>query len=252
MIRSRYLLPVLCALSLGLCAPAAAAPADAYVVEPKRSRSDPEPDLRRTGRPDWVFSVNTGLAAGGDLFHVKAGLTETWTAPLGAATFPAQRFTVTLDEGLLIGMGLARRVTPRGWLRLYFSWTEMDATALANDTQFVELVPYDVLTMTRIGLRWEQRLLDTPLTPYLCAGADYLDVSAKADYLSQSRLAPTAGAGLIYDLAGAWRVSGEVTDTVVQLDSAGVTDADWPGGAVYSERGPQHLISLTLGLLVLF
>lgn len=242
---------VIAAVLVGMCAPLAAAPADAYVVEPKRSRSAAEPEARGVARADWAFSVNAGLGAGGDLFHVKAGFPENWTAPVGGETFAAKRFTVTLDEGLQLGLRLTRRLTPRGWLRLEFSWTEMEATALAH-TDFVTLVPYDVLTMVRLGLLWEQRLLEMPLSPYVCAGVDYLDVAAKAVYLSQSTVAPTVGAGLIYEMAGPWRVTAELSDTIVQLESAGFTEQDWPGGAVYTERGPQHLISLTVGLLVLF
>ncbi len=44
----------------------------------------------------------------------------------------------------------------------------------------------------------------------------------------------------------------EVSDTVVQLESAGITVENWPPQALYTELGPQHLISLTLGLVVLF
>ncbi|MBC8423296.1 hypothetical protein H8E07_04160 [bacterium] len=244
-------LTVVAALLLGMCAPLAAAPADAYVVEPKRSRGAPEPATRGVARADWAFSVNAGLGAGGDLFQVKTDLLESWTAPVGGETFAAKRLTVTLDESLQLGLGLARRLTPRGWLRFQFSWTEMEATALAH-APFITLVPYDVMTMVRLGLLWEQRLLATPLSPYVCAGVDYLDVAAKADYLTQSVFAPTVGAGLIYEMAGPWRVTAELSDTIVQLESAGFTAQHWPVGAVYTERGPQHLISLSVGLLVLF
>jgi hypothetical protein len=245
----RGLRPQLLLILAVLASAAPAAGAD-DVLEPKRGRSAPARETARGGGADWAFSVVGGVSAAGDLFRVKSASTE-WTAPVGGATFTAKRFTVTLDEAFLIGIGLARRITDRGWLRADFAWTEMDATAFAL-TEAVELVPYDVLTMVRLGLRWEQHLLETPLSPYICAGVDYLDVDAKSDFLAQSTWAPAVGVGLIYVLQGSWRLRGEIVDTIVQFDSEGVTAADWPAQATYTELGPQHLFGLGLCLSVMF
>ncbi|MBU1073750.1 hypothetical protein KKG45_10930, partial [bacterium] len=227
-VRRCPLLPVAAAALLAVCTQVAVSYADAYVLEPKRGRTRPVSEASLPVEAAWGLSVVVGASAGGDVFRVKEELTTDWTAPVAGETFQAQRFTVTLDESVLLGFCLARRMTPRGWLCVDFSWTEMDATALANDSQFVKLVHYDTLTMVWIGLGWEQRLLDTPLAPFLSAGVGYLDVSARADYLSQSKLAPRIGAGAFYSLAGAWRLRGEISDTVVQLRSEGITEANWP------------------------
>jgi len=246
----RFLIRAMAALALWACAGTALA--DAYVLEPKRGRSGPVRETRDAGDADWAFTVGGGLGASGDLFQVKGAVTGDWTAPIDGEVFQARRFSVTLDENVLVGFGFSRRVTRLGWLRLDFSWTELEATALANDSQFVELVPYDALTMIRVGVAWEQRLVDEAWAPFVVLGVSHLDVEATADFLDQSGLAPTIGLGLDYDLSGPWRLRCELTDTLVQLESSGVTAGDWPGDAVYTEVGPQHLIALTLGMAVLF
>ncbi len=238
-------------LMLGVAGRSDASPADARVVTP----ADRTPSVTPEPQPadaSWQFRVGTGFSAGGDLFQVKSDATETWTAPVAATDFSARRFTATLDESVLISAGLARRLTSRGWLQLDFTWTEMNVTALALSGQVVDLVPYDVLTFTRLGLAWEQRLLDTPLAPYVRGGVTWLDLSAKSDALTQSGLAPTVGVGAVWRMQGAWAVRAELTDTITQLESDGVTAVDWPEAATYTERGPQHLIGIDVGLVVSF
>jgi len=247
----RRILPyALAALALWACAGNALAEAD--VLEPKRGRSGPVRETRDAAEAGWAFTVVGGLGASGDLFRVKGTMTGDWTAPVDGELFQARRFTVTLDENVLLGFSLSRRVSRLGWLRVDFAWTELEATALANDSQFVQLVPYDALTMVQLGLVWEQRLLDEAWSPFVVLGVSHLDIGATADFLDQSKLVPKVGLGLVYDLTGPWRLRGEISDTLVQLDSAGITAVDWPADAAYTELGPQHLFALTLGMDVLF
>ncbi len=229
-----------------------AAPADARVVKRSSGRSLPvEVELKRDA-PTWAVSVDAGLAAGGDLFSLESGAGASWLAPLTLETFTAKRFTVTLDESMIWSVALARRITSHGWLRADLSISEMDATALANDTQFVSLFLYDRLTFTQAGLAWEQRLLDTPLTPFLLIGATYLDVDATATYLQQSRVAARGGAGVIYSLSDMWCARFEMTDSIMQLESGDVMLTDIPVDSVHGERGPQHLVKIGFGLVASF
>lgn len=237
---------------LGVVGESDAAPADARVVRPSSGRTAPETSDTTVRPADWFFDVGAGISAAGDLFRAKSDATEMWTAPVSGETFAARRFTVTLDETARISAGLARRITGRGWLHLNFTWFEMNATALANDSQFVSLVPYDVLTFTSLGLTWEERLTDTDLAPFVLAGATWLDVSARSDALSQSSFAPVFGAGVSWRLQGGWVARADLTDTLVQIDSDDVVDTDWPVQATHAEIGPQHLIGIEIGLSVAF
>jgi len=106
--RRGSLLLVIIAALLGLCFPAAAAPADAYVLEPKRGRTGLDRRVRRPGAANWAFTVRGGVSAAGDLFRVRDEQTSDWTAPLMGEVFHARRFTVTLDENLLGGLGHGR------------------------------------------------------------------------------------------------------------------------------------------------
>ncbi len=226
--------------------------ADARVVEASSVRTVPESLSDADSRPTWTFDVGGGVSAGGDLFRVRSDDDQLWTIPAGGTTFTSSRFTVTLDESAIVSLGLARRMTARGWLRIDFSWTEMNATALAKDGEFVTPVLFDSLTMARAGLTWQQRLADASFSPYVVIGLCYQDVSSKAEYLKQSGLAPKFGMGSVYSLSGAWRVRMELTDTIYQFDSSGIQDEAWPSGTVYTELGPQHLVVVELGLMIVF
>lgn len=239
-------------LLLGVVGEAETALADARVVRASSGDTAADEPTGVATEPSWLMSVGGGLSAGGDLFRVRAVDITDWTAPLADTVFIAKRFTVTLDEGTLISFGMSRRITERGWLRVDFAWTEMNAAALANDAHIVTPVHYDTLTMTRLGLSWEQRLLDTTFAPFFVVGARYLDISGKAPYLTQSGLAPEIGVGGVYRMSGPWLARFELTDTIFQFDSSGIQAEDWPVGAVYTELGPQHLITLGVGLSVMF
>jgi len=238
-------------LLLGAVGEAETAPADERVVRASSGRTAADEPPSIEAEPAWAMTVGGGLSAGGDLFRVRALASVEWTAPLADTVFTARRFTVTLDESAYISFGMSRRITRRGWLRADFAWTEMNATALAA-TETVTPVLFDTVTMTRMGLTWEHRLLDTPFAPYVVVGACYLDVSAKAEYMGQSGIAPEFGVGGVYRMSGPWMARIEFTDTIFQFDSSGIQEEGWPVGAVYAERGPQHLIALGAGLSVMF
>jgi len=241
-------------LLLGVVGEAETALADARVVRASSGDTAADEPTGVATEPSWLMSVGGGLSAGGDLFRVRADgdAIYYWTTPLADAVFIAKRFTVTLDESPLMSFGFSRRITKRGWLRADFAWTEMNVAALANNEHIVTPVLYDTLTMTRLGLSWEQRLLDTTFAPFFVVGARYLDISGKAPYLTQSGLAPEIGVGGVYRLSGPWLARFELTDTIFQFDSSGIQAEDWPEGAVYTEHGPQHLVTLGVGLSVMF
>ncbi len=200
------------------------------------------------GEGSWSVGFVGGGAAGGDLLQAVLDHTASWQAPAGGS-FQAERLTVTLDEDLLLGVILSRRITALGSLRLSGSWSEMDATALANDSQFVHPVLFDRLTMIRLGLFWEQRLLSTRLAPYLLVGGVYLDVDAASPALRQSVLAPCWGAGLTHRLDRFWSLRLEIADTIRQLHADGLAEEDGiPPGVEVRELGPQHLLEIVAGV----
>ena len=243
---------VLAVMLVGGAMQADAETADARVVRRSTDQSTPEVIPGRPHEMNWAFRFGAGMSAGGDLFLAKSGANAPWTAPLTGETFTAKRFTVTLDENVGLSVALARRISRRGWLHLGYDWTEMDATALANDTQYVELVPYDVLTFSRFQLVWEERLTETPLTPVLLVGATWLSVSASADDLDKSRIAPVVGMGLLWHMPGPWSVRLDLVDTIVQLSSDETITEDGPEDAEFIEFGPQHLVGIELGLMFVF
>ena len=178
-------------LLLGAVGEAEAAPADARVVRESTGRTAADESLGAVTEPTWVMSVGGGLSAGGDLFRVRAESSIDWTAPLDDVVFTAKRFTVTLDESAYVSFGLSRRITRHGWLRADFAWTEMNAAALANDTQIVTPVLYDTVTLTRMGLAWEQRLLDR------ASGSMGTTRSGKYTELPRSRAERSSGRSVV-------------------------------------------------------
>lgn len=241
-------------LLLAMLLPAAALPidalADARVVTGRTPAA-----LAREGRPGpatrWSLDLGAGMAAGGDLFQVIADQTVPWETPRGA-TFLARRYDVTLDEDVLVGGGVGYAVGPASSLRLLVQWTEMDLTALANDSQYVTPVLWDRASILRGALLWEQRLTATRLQPYLAAGAGWTVLDAGADALDQSSLAPLLGAGLLLRQGERLALRVEVLDGFRQLSSADLVGGLLPQGTDLRERGPQHVVALTAGLRLAF
>lgn len=243
---------ILLLLALAGVPRAEAETADARVVRRSFEPQTTETIQEAPHEANWAFRIGTGLSAAGDLFQVKSGTNATWTAPLAGESFEAKRFTVTLDENVCLSAALARRITRRGWLHLGYVWAEMDATALAKDAQYVELVPYDILTISRLQLVWEERLTETTLTPVLQAGLSWVSVSASTEDLDKSRIAPVIGMGLLWHMPGPWSARLDLLDTIVQVSSDETITARGPQDAEFIKYGPQHLIGIEAGLMFVF
>ena len=201
----------------------------------------------------WCFGVASGVLAGGDLFQVANDLTVPWSPPAGGADFNAKRFTVTLDEAAAFGLTAAKRLTPRGWLRLDLTAGRMDAAALANDSQFVTPVLYDRWNVVQLDLAWEQRLTDTRLQPLLRAGLSYTGISATADAADQSVPGLLLGAGFAYRGGPRWSLGLDLADHIQQFTLDGLpAEQDFPASSDYREFGPQHLVTVTARLIANF
>lgn len=226
------------------------APAEARVVS---GRTPAERERGRLGEDTsrWSLDLGAGLAAGGDLFQVAAAQTVAWPTPRGGS-FQARRYDVTLDEDVLLAGGLCWRTGTRSSLRLSLAWTEMDLTALANDSQFVAPVPWDRARFLRAGLVWEQRLTETRLRPYGLIGVGYSSLAAGNGALDQGGITPLLGAGALLRLAPRVDLRLEVVDGIRQFESEALVGDLLPAGTDLRERGPQHLVALTAGLRLAF
>lgn len=209
---------------------------------------------RESSRADWTVSVGGGAFAAGNLFRVINDLTVTWVPPGPAAeSFEAERFTATLDEDAAIVFGVGRRLGDRSWLRFDLAAGEMGVTALANDSQFVTPVPYDVLSLTLLALSWEQRLLATRLQPTVIVGVTWADLGAGSSALSQSGIGARLGAGFAYRINDWGGVRLDVTDTILSIDSAGIpAENAFPASSRFTELGPQHVFTLSAQLEMMF
>ena len=219
--------------------------ADARIVSGRtpavvRDDSGREPSALR-------LTVGAGLAAAGDLFAFETSVPRVFDAPAGGS-FTARRFTATLDEDVLVDVGLLLRVLPTTWLRLAGRYADMDVTALANDTQIVTPAPWDRASFTQINLMLEQALAVGRWVPFVTAGVAYVDLDALAAGLDQNGTAPVFGAGLRFrpkrELGG-WV---EILDTVRQIDSDPLIGGALPEAGQLTENGPQHLVGLAVGL----
>lgn len=207
---------------------------------------------RRGGAPSrWSLDLGAGMAAGGDLFQVVAEQTVAWPTPRGGS-FQARRYDVTLDEDVLLAGGVSLRMSARGSLRLSLAWTEMDLTALANDSQYVTLVLWDRARFLRAGLVWEQRLTDTRLRPYGLVGVGFTSLAAGDGTLDQAGITPLLGAGALLRLASRVDLRLEAVDGIRQFDSEALVGDLLPDGTDLRERGPQHLVALTAGVRLAF
>ncbi len=201
----------------------------------------------------WCFGLAAGVLAGGDLFQVANDLTVPWSPPAGVADFNAKRFTVTLDEAAAVGLAAAKRLTPRGWLRLDLTFGRMDAAALANDSQFVTPVLYDRWNVVQLDLAWEQRLTDTRLQPLVRAGLSYTGISATADAADQSVPGLLLGAGFAYRGGPRWSLGLDLADHIQQFTLDGLPqEQDFPSSSEYREFGPQHLVTVTVRYMAHF
>ncbi len=239
------ILTILAVLTLS----ASSALADARVVSGRTRPSEPTSVAGAESR--FRFSIGGGMLSGGDLFRVVVPETRTWTSPAGV-TFNARRITATLDEDVLFQAGFAMRVGAASYLRLEAASAKMNIAALANDSQVVSPFLWDAATFTRLDLAWEQALAVGVWRPYLVAGISWLDMGTTAPAMDQSHFAPSAGAGLEYAMGGRMSVRAEVLDTVLQLGSEGLSGDVVPQDAEFTERGPQHLVGLTVILDVAF
>jgi hypothetical protein len=193
------------------------------------------------------LTLGAGMSAAGDLFAFETGVPRVYDAPAGGS-FTARRFTATLDEDVLVDLGLMLRVLPTTWLRLGGRYADMDITALANDTQIVTPAPWDRATFTQLNLMLEQCLAVGTWAPFVVAGVSYVDLDGLSDGLDQTGVAPVFGAGLRYrpkPQLGAWV---EILDTVRQIDSEALVGDVLPQTGELTEWGPQHLVGLAVGL----
>jgi hypothetical protein len=187
----------------------------------------------------------------GDLFQVVDDYTHPWAKPNGTE-FSAERFEVTLDEDVVLSAEFAADITSTSRLRVLLHWTEMDGTALANDSQTVIPVFWDRFSLFRVGLVWEQALSDTRLRPYVAAGVSHLMFNSTAVQLDQSGLAPIVAAGLLYNMNSRLTFRLELMDSVRQVETQQLVGTLYPEGTDLRERGPQHVVDATLGLVLRF
>ncbi len=218
-----------------------------------RTAAVADEEAAATGETGWCFGIASGVLAGGDLFQVANSLTVPWTPPAGGADFNAKRFTVTLDEAAAFGLAAAKRVTPRGWLRLDLTAGRMDAAALANDSQFVTPVLYDRWNVVQLDLAWEQRLTDTRLQPMVRAGLSYTGIGATAAAADQSVPGALLGAGFVYRGGPRWSLGLDLADHIQQFTLDDLpAEQGFPPSAEYREFGPQHLVTMTARLMAHF
>jgi hypothetical protein len=206
----------------------------------------------------WVLGAGVGFMTSGDLFTVvvPSGTSAIWQAP-GGGIFNAYEFTVTLDEDVQTGLYLARPVLGRWWLRLDFSWSQMDMTAEARIAQTVELHRYDRLTVLMGGLSVERELVRARHFPYVLGGVALVNVGAKGmGDLDQSLLGWRLGGGFQYTFDAHWAGRFEIRDTIQQLDFSEhrprtITGTTTPA-IEFEQLGPQNFFELTFSIRGIF
>ncbi len=199
----------------------------------------------------WTLGVGSGVTMAGDLFQVVDDFTHPWVKPNGTE-FSAERFEVTLDEDVVLSAEFAADITRTTRLRALMHWTEMDGTALANDSQTVTPIFWDRFSLFRLGLVLEQALSDSRLRPYVAAGVSYLVFGSTAVELDQSGLTPIVGGGLLYDMNQRLSFRFELLDSIRQIDSQQLVGTLLPEGTDLREKGPQHVVDATFGLVLRF
>ncbi len=244
-----------CALIAGL-APSGAATGFAQTVT-GRTRPPAAP-AEALGHGAWVLGAGVGFMSSGDLFTVEipSGSSAIWQTPAGGR-FNAYEFTVTLDEDVQTGVYLAHAVLGRWWLRLDFSWSQMDMTAEARIAQTVELHRYDRLTVLMGGLSLERELVRARHFPYVLGGVALVDVGAKGTGdLDQSLIGWRLGAGFQYSFDARWAGRFEIRDTVQQLDFSGHHPRTIAGTTTpaieFEQMGPQNFFELTFSIRGIF
>ncbi len=233
--------------ALGLCMvlSASTASADARIVSGRISATE---SVHQEAEPSSIrLLLGGGVSAAGDVFAYESSLTRSVTTPLGGS-FMASRFTATLDEDVLIDLGLLIRISSRAGIRVSGRWSEMGLTALANDSQIVTPSPWDVVTFTQLTMLYEQALAVGKWVPFIAGGASWLKVDAMADVLDQQGVSPTLGVGLRVRTDPRFGFWAEILDTVRQIESNQLMGEVLPGDGEFTEFGPQHLVGLTIGI----
>ncbi len=202
-------------------------------------------------RPAWEFSFGAGVLSGGDLFQVRSEAVRSWDPPAGAP-FNSDKYTVTLDEDLLLAMTLAYVPRPTWKLRLDLAWSEVQASAMARFGETVVVVPYDEVSFTSIGVGVEGVMADAGrFRPYLLAQALLVFVGSSGGDLDGVRPGARFGLGLQAIVGPNWSFRAELSDTVLQVDSDDHRDAlEEP--FEFTEYGPQHLLGATGSVSVSF
>ncbi len=223
-------------------------------------RTEPEPvDVAEfdDGGGRWFFTAGAGMMAGGDLVRVRtAGASGIPWNPPGGEPFSSEAFTLTLDESILVSLGLGGRLSDRVWLRGTLGLAQLDVAAKARIGQTAEVRRWDQLAVLVAGLDAEMRLHRSPSYFYLLGGASVVDLAGSGgDQLDGTEVALRVGAGYHLRLAAGWGVRLEARDNLVALDLGDVevpVDGTVMPDVTTEDAGTDHVWELLVSMQTTF
>jgi hypothetical protein len=215
--------PLCLLLALGLLATGAVAQTSTGRHRTERPAEEPPPreDFDDTAR-SWSFHAGAGALAAGDLARVRtAGSAGIPWDPPGGPEFNSDSFTLTLDESILLALGVGHRLSDRVWVRAAVSLAQLDVAARARVGQSAEVYRWDQLAVLLAGLDAELRLVRSPSYFYLVGGASLVRLSGQeGDQLDDTGVALRVGAGYHQRLAPGWGLRVEVRNNLAAIDRA--------------------------------
>ncbi len=205
----------------------------------------------------WTFTAGAGVMAAGDLVRVRtAGASGIPWDPPGGEPFNSEAFTLTLDESILVSVGLGHRLSERVWIRATLGLAQLDVAAKARIGQTAEVRRWDQLSVMVAGIDAELRLHRSPSFFYLLGGASVVNLAGDAgDQLDGNEVALRGGAGSHLRLAPGWGLRLEARDNLAALD---LSDLEVPvAGTVMpdltaEDAGTDHVWELLVSMQTAF